>query len=84
MSKNEKLIKRFFSKPKDLTWEELAGFLKIYGYIEKDSGKTGGSRRKFFHELKMPIIVHKPHPKNIVKLYIINEIIDLFKKENLI
>lgn len=84
MSKNEKLIKRFLSKPKDFTWEELINFLKIYGYTEKISGKTSGSRRKFIHKTKKPIIVHKPHPKNIIKAYIINEITELFKKENLI
>ena len=84
MSKNDKLIKRFFSNPKDFTWEELVFFLKIYGYYEKISGKTGGSRRKFIHETKSPIIVHKPHPKNIIKSYIIKEITELFQKENLL
>lgn len=84
MSKNEKLIKRFFSNPKDFTWEELVRFLKIYNYFEKSSGKTGGSRRKFINKTRPPIILHKPHPKNIVKSYIINEITELFKKEKLL
>jgi len=84
MSKNEKLIQRFFSNPKDLTWEDLINFLKKYGYEEKVGGKTGGSRRKFIHESKPPIILHRPHPKNIIKSYIINEIVTLFRQENLL
>lgn len=84
MTKIDKLLKKFLSNPKDFTWEELIKFLKIYDYHEKSSGKTGGSRRKFIHKTKPPIILHKPHPKNIVKSYIINEITELFKKENLL
>jgi hypothetical protein len=44
--------------------------LRGYGYRELRSGKTSGSRIAFFHEEKRHIIrLHKPHPKNIFKMY---------------
>ncbi len=84
MTKIEKLLNKFLSNPKDFTWEELIKVLSYYGYIEYTGGKSGGSRRKFIHEKKPVIIAHKPHPKNIVKTYLINQVIELLKQENLL
>ena len=84
MTKIEKLLNRFLSDPKDFTWEELTKVLSGFGYVEHTGGKSGGSRRKFIHETKLVIIAHKPHPKNIVKTYLINQIIELLKQENLL
>ncbi|MBZ9728712.1 type II toxin-antitoxin system HicA family toxin [Salegentibacter sp. JZCK2] len=79
MSKIEKLVEKFLTIPKDLTWEEFSKVLNHYGYFElKNKGKTGGSRRKFINEKKDRdvIIAHKPHPQNIVKRYIIEQVIE--------
>jgi len=72
----EKLIERLLSDPKDLTWDELVRVLGHYGYIEKRTGKTGGSRRKFVNSDMNIVSLHKPHPSNIVKRYVINNIIE--------
>jgi hypothetical protein len=69
MSKIEKLIGRLKSRPKDFTWEEMTRVLKYYGYEEMPKGKTGGSRRKFINNKKLIISLHEPHPKNILKAY---------------
>lgn len=72
-------MEKFLSIPKDLTWEEFSKVLNHYGYLEvKQKGKTGGSRRKFINEKKNNdvIIAHKPHPQNIVKRYIIEQVIE--------
>lgn len=79
MSKIEKLIERLLSNPKDLTWEELVKVLAHFGYEEKKTGKTGGSRRKFVSESMNIISLHKPHPSNIVKHYAINAVIEQLK-----
>lgn len=84
MTKIEKLLNKFLSNPKDFTWEELTRVLSYFGYVEQTGGKSGGSRRKFIHEKKSVIIAHKPHPKNIVKTYLINQIIELLQQENLL
>lgn len=76
MGKNEKLVARLCNKPKDFTWDELVKVLKVLGYEEQKSGKTGGSRRKFFDDKSNIISLHKPHPSNIVKMYVINEVIE--------
>lgn len=74
MSKKEKLIKRFLDSPKDFTWDELVQLLKFYGYEEVKTGKTSGSRVKFINSENNIIKTHKPHPKNIVKSYVLSEI----------
>ncbi|MCX2583678.1 hypothetical protein [Pedobacter sp. MR22-3] len=67
LSRIEKLINRFLSKPKDLTWGKLITVLRFYGFEELSAGKTGGSRRKFADKNKDIISLHKPLPKNIVR-----------------
>lgn len=74
MSRKEKLLKRFLEIPpkKDLTFEELEGLLSSCGYIKLE-GK--GSAVKFYHKEKDNLInLHKPHPSNILKSYIIKQI----------
>ncbi len=77
MSKIEKLIAKFIKVPKDLTWEELVNILNHKGYFEKmGKGKTGGSRIKFINSENDIINLHKPHPGNIVKQYVIRQILE--------
>ena len=76
MSKTEKLLQRLLSLPKDFTWEELDKLLAYFGFEELKKGKTGGSRRKFADRQKKVIILHKPHPGNIVKEYVIKQVIE--------
>ncbi len=76
MSKIDKLIERLKSHPKDFTWDELLKVLKHFGYNELKAGKTGGSRRKFADNQNNIINLHKPHPANILKEYVIKQIIE--------
>ncbi|PTN09186.1 type II toxin-antitoxin system HicA family toxin [Mangrovibacterium marinum] len=67
MSKIEKLISRFKSKPKDFTYNELVTLLAYFGYKQ---AQGAGSRVVFANEKsghKMKL--HKPHPGNILKRY---------------
>lgn len=84
MSRKEKMIKRLMERPRDLTWEELVGLLKSLGYRERKKGKTGGSRRRFVHDSAPSVNLHKPHPKNIVKMYVIREMIEFLEREGLL
>jgi predicted RNA binding protein YcfA (HicA-like mRNA interferase family) len=80
MSKQEKLIRRFCSSPTDFTWEELVTLLTQLGFEAETRGKTGGSRRAFFHPVTSQVInLHKPHPGNIVKQYIIRQLKEVLK-----
>ena len=70
MSKLDKLIARLCRRPKDFTWEELEKLLMAYGFELLKSGKTGGSRRKFYNATNQQVLdLHKPHPGNILKPY---------------
>jgi hypothetical protein len=81
MSQIEKLLKRLQKRPKDFTWQELCSLLNRLGYLELKAGKTGGSRRKFVHANGSMISLHKPHPSNVVKRYMIDQIVEILKKE---
>ena len=86
MSRIEKLITRFYTIPRDFTWDEMVSVLEHYGYEQMKKGKTGGSRRKFVNVIEPGtfriINLHKPHPGNIVKEYAIKQVIEHLKKDN--
>jgi len=74
LSRKDKLLKKFLKVPpkKDLTFEELDSLLLSCGYIKLE-GK--GSAVKFYHQEKDSLInLHKPHPSNILKVYLIKQI----------
>jgi hypothetical protein len=75
MSKKDKLLERFLSRPKDFSYEETATLMGHYGYYVASGGKTGGSRVSFTDGKGDYIRIHKPHPRNILKLYQLDDII---------
>ena len=84
MSRRSKLIARLKSRPKDFTWEELVRLLEGLGYAEVKTGRTGGSRRRFVHANGPAINLHKPHPGNIVRMYVIDDLVRVLTEEGLI
>lgn len=85
MTKLDKLKARLLQKPKDFTFEELESLLLSLGFEERKTGKTGGSRRLYVKtDTKSIIRLHKPHPSNIIKAYVIKEVIEQLKKEDLL
>ncbi len=74
MTKREKLFDRFMTKParKDLTFSELESLFSALGYERREGS---GSRVKFFNpETEDLILLHKPHPGDILKLCQIKDI----------
>jgi len=74
MSKKDKLLRQFLESParKDLTFFELDRLLSACGY-QKVEGS--GSAVKFYHPEKDSLInLHKPHPGNILKVYLVKQI----------
>jgi len=74
MSKKDKLIKRFLEIPprKDLTFNELETLLLSCGFLKIDGA---GSVVKFYNATKDVMInLHKPHPSNILKVYLVKQI----------
>ncbi len=84
MSKKDKLIEKLKSKPKDFTYDELKTLLNYLGFYEYNKGKTSGSRVKFLNANDVKIVLHKPHPSNILKPYQIKDAIEILEKGGLI
>ena len=84
MSKQEKLLKRFKSKPKDFTFEELVTLLGHYGYYLDNKGKTSGSRAIFVKNGYKSINIHKPHNRKMLISYQINHILEMLREEGLL
>ena len=74
MSKQNKLISKFLKIPpkKDLTFKELSSLLLSLNF-EKIEGV--GSAVKFYNKEKDLLInLHKPHPSDILKVYLVKQI----------
>ena len=74
MSTKDKLIERFKRQPKDFTWQELVRLLRIFGFEVDNKGKTSGSRTVFVRD-KDEIEIHQPHPSNIIKEYVMKNVL---------
>jgi hypothetical protein len=74
LSKKEKLVRRLLLRPADFTFDELTTLLSSLGYSMETAGKTSGSRVVFTDKDGNYIRLHKPHPRNILKLYQIDDI----------
>ncbi len=84
MGRRDKLIARFKGRPRDFTWDELVRLLEGFGYREVAAGRTGGSRRRFVHATAPTIALHKPHPGNIVKAYVIDDLLRMLTEDGLL
>ena len=85
MSKKDKLIERLLSRPTDFTFNEASTLLGYFGYLILRAGKTSGSRVTFADREKNDYIrLHKPHPRNILKEYQVDDIITALKERELL
>lgn len=84
MSKKEKLIARLKQRPKDFSFDEVIQLLGCFGYFVVPGGKTGGSRITFSNEKKDYIRMHKPHPRNLLKLYQVDNLLSDLKERDLL
>ena len=74
MSKKDKLLQKFLQIPpkKDLTFKELETILSSCSFVKIEGA---GSAVKFYHKEKDILInLHKPHPSDILKVYLIKQI----------
>lgn len=84
MSKKDKLIARLLSRPKDFTFEELTALLGCFDYNQANLGKKSGSRVAFTNGKGDYIRLHKPHPRNILKRYQVEDIITALQERGLL
>lgn len=81
MSTKDKLVERLKSVPTDFTYEEAASLAVKFGYVELQKGKTSGSRVVFFRIADgRKIMLHKPHPQNVLKKYAVMDLLKHFEE----
>lgn len=81
LTKKDKLLKRFLSKPKDLTWDEYA---KVFAYFGFELKAGNGSRRSFVDGNNNVFHIHEPHPSSIMKPYTIKLAIEWLTEQGYI
>lgn len=84
MAKQDKLLEKLLSKPKDFTFLELVALLGKMGYQVSKTGKTSGSRVRFENDEGDYIRLHKPHPRSILKSYQVDDIVSALRERGLI
>ncbi|MBR6096362.1 MAG: type II toxin-antitoxin system HicA family toxin [Oscillospiraceae bacterium] len=79
MSKKEKMIRRLLACPSDYTYSEAIALSASFGYQERNKGSTFGSRVMLFRESdRKKILLHKPHPGDIMKPYAVKQLLQHF------
>ena len=84
MGTKEKLRERFLAMPSDFTFDEMQRLWEGYGYERSNNGRTSGSRLIFKNGDKRPIMLHKPHPGNIMKEYAMKQVLNDLREAGLI
>ncbi|MBQ0073974.1 MAG: type II toxin-antitoxin system HicA family toxin, partial [Prevotella sp.] len=68
--------------PKDFTFDEMRSLFALHGFEISNKGATSGSRIEFYNKEKgLSYIMHKPHPGNIIKGYVMKQV-NIFLKVN--
>lgn len=81
MSTIEKLKRELKRRPKTFDWNDARRILKHEGYEEDATGKTSGSRVRFEDVEGISVVLHKPHPGNNLKTYVIRSLAEFLEKE---
>ena len=71
--KNEKDKARLRTVPADYTFNEARRLLISLGYVEYNKGKSSGLRVMFARD-GIKILLHKPHPGNVMKQYAVRQL----------
>lgn len=83
MSKKDKLIDRLLIRPRDFTFDEMESLLSYFGYELKQGGTGLGV--KFINDGSNEVIsFHKPHPNGILKRYVLDQVIEKLRKDDLL
>jgi len=84
LSQVDKLISRLKNRPRTFKYSDAKRILEHLGYKEDEGGKTSGSHVQFVHPEYAPLNLHKPHPGNVMKEYLIKMIATQLEDEGLI
>ncbi len=85
MSTRDKLIKRFSAMPKDFTFDEMMRLFAAFGFEVDNKGGTSGSRLALINsERGLSYNMHRPHPDNAIKMYVMRQVMEFMVGNGLI
>lgn len=84
MSTKEKLRKRFLQMPHDFTFDEMCALLSGFGYSLDTKGTTSGSRIRFRKSAGVYIDIHRPHPGNTMREWMMKAVYEHLKTNQLL
>jgi hypothetical protein len=85
MNKKDKLLRKLCSYPKDFSFEEMTAVFSACGFEINNKGRTSGSRIEFVNSSNNDsYIMHKPHPNNIIKGYVMKQVVAFLKAKGYI
>ena len=72
------------------TYGELVRLFRLFGFVESHKGRTSGSRVELVNQTEgKAFMMHRPHPDNKIKLYVMKQVLeylsknsDIFKDDN--
>ena len=80
MTRLDKAKARLLSLPRDYTYSEARYLLGRLGFEESTKGKTSGSRVKFYRPADGRIILlHRPHPTDIMSAGAVRGLAEYFR-----
>lgn len=68
MNKKRKLLQKFLSESKNVSFDETVTLLKYLDFDLENKGRASGSRVQFT-DGNVKIDLHKPHPNKYLKRY---------------
>ena len=83
MSRIESLLDKLCAKPTpaDFRFSDLRKVMASFGYLESNKGATSGSRVKFYHpETKAVLLLHKPHPGDVMAKAAVDSVVTFLKE----
>jgi len=84
VSIKDKLILKCKNSPQSISIREIETLLKYYGFVLDNKGKTSGSRIRFIDSEGRKILMHNPHPNNIVCISAVKSLLSFLEEEKLI
>lgn len=81
MGKRDKELERLRGLPKDYSFSEAVTLMRHLGFEVDNKGKTSGSRVRFIRLSDgRKIVLHKPHPQDTMKPYMVKMLKDFLSE----
>ena len=85
MARIDTLIRKLCAEPTpaDFRYSDLRKIMSHFGYVESNKGATSGSRVRFYHlETKAVLLLHRPHPGDVMTKSSVDSVVKFLKEHD--